>query len=83
MRNWNFKHIGFGCAAVVALVAARLGVSLGRLIYSVRTGINVMTDDVLPTWQSLIFGDVFFYIGVIALLGCILCPILARKQTAS
>ena len=80
MKKLNFKAIGISCAAVVALVIARLGVSLGRLIYSLHTGENVVGGDVLPTWQELLFGDGFFYLGVAALLGCIVCAILERKK---
>ena len=80
MDKLNFKAIGISCAAVVVLVIARLGVSLGRLIYSIQTGVNVVGGDVLPTWWELVFEDGFFYVGVLALLGCILCAILERKK---
>lgn len=80
MKNWNFKAIGLGCSAVLVLVIARLGVSLGRLIYSIQTGENVVGGDVLPTWQTLVFGDGFFYVGILALVGCVSCVILSRKR---
>lgn len=80
MRNWNFKAIGIGCGGVLVLVIARLCVSLGRLIYSVQTGINVVGGDVLPSWQELLFGDGFFYVGLLALAACIVCAVLDRKM---
>ncbi len=80
MKQWNFRAIGIGCGAVFGVTVARLGVSLGRLLYSLYTGDNVVGGEIMPTWQELIFGDVFFYIGLLALAGCIGCAI-ARKKT--
>ena len=79
MKNWNFKAIAIGSAGVLVLVIARLCVSLGRLIYSVQTGVNVVGGDVLPSWQELLFGDGFFYVGLLALVVCIVCAVLDRK----
>ena len=80
MKNWNFKAIGIGCGGVLVLVIARLCVSLGRLIYSVQTGVNVIGDGELPSWQELLFGDGFFYVGLLALMMCIVCAVLDRKK---
>ncbi len=80
MKQWNFKAIGIGCGGVFALTVARLGVSLGRLLYTLRSGSNAVGMEELPTWQQLVFGDGFFYIGILALVGCIGCMILDRKK---
>ncbi len=79
MRNWNFKAICLGCGFVLVLVIARLAVSLGRLWYTLYTGIDVIGGEYLPTWQELVFGDGFFYVGILALLGCVISAILAKK----
>ena len=80
MKNWNFKAIGIGCGAVAVLVIARLSVSLGRLFYSLQTVVNVFGGDVLPSWQAVLLEDGFFYIGLLALAGCVLSAIMCRRN---
>ena len=65
---------------VLALVIARLAVSLGRLLYTLYTGIDAIGGDHLPTWQELVFGDGFFYVGILALIGCVISAVLAVKN---
>ena len=64
---------------VLAVVIARLGVSFGRLIYSLHTGYNAFGDDRLPAWHELLLQDGFFYVGILALIGCIVFGVLRRK----
>lgn len=78
MKN-TCKRIFFVCTGLVVLVIARLGVSMGRLIYSLHTGQSLTGGDEVPTWQELIFGDPFFYIGAAALIAAIVCLILLRR----
>ncbi len=79
MKQWNFKVIGIACGAVFWLTVARLSVSLGRLLYSLYTGDNVVGGEIMPTWQELVFEDAFFYIGLLALAGWIGCAIVTKK----
>ncbi len=78
MKNF-FKRIFFACSALVVLVMARLGVSMGRLIYTWVTGQNLTGGEETPAWQAVIFGDPFFYIGVAALVAAVVCLILWRR----
>lgn len=67
-------------AGVLVVVIARLCVSLGRLIYSVQTGDNVIGGDRLPAWYELLLQDGFFYVGILALIVCIVSAVQRRKN---
>lgn len=80
MKKWDFR-ISFGVSAgVLVVVIARLCVSLGRLIYSVQTGDNVIGGDRLPAWHELLLQDGFFYVGILALIICIVSAVQRRKN---
>ena len=80
MKQLNFKAIALGCGIVFALVVARMGVSVGRMIYSIQTGINVITEGELPTWSDLLLTDSFLYVGLAALAVGILALILDKNR---
>lgn len=65
---------------VIVLVFARCCVSLGRLIYSVQTGVNILGGDDIPTWHALLSGDPFVYLGFIALGMCIFSAVRLHKK---
>lgn len=80
--NLKKKHCARGfflCLGVTALVVARLSVSVGRMIWAMKTGQSITGGGELPTWASLFFGDPFFYIGIAALLGTVMFRIFWKK----
>jgi hypothetical protein len=68
-----------GALLTVGIVAARICVAMGRLIYAWYTGMDITNGAPLPTWQEEIFGDGFFYVGLAALIVCILTRIRLKK----
>ena len=73
------KRCFFGCAGLVALVMARMSVSIGRLVYADQTGQAIAGGEENPAWQTVVFGDPFFYIGAAALLAAMVSLIAWRK----
>lgn len=80
MKKWNFRLSFAVSVAVLVLVIARLCVSIGRLVYSLYTGVNVVGGDVLPAWYELLIYDGFFYVGLLALAVCIVSAVKLRKK---
>ena len=79
MKQQQLRFVCRGSLAVVGIVAARICVAMGRLIFAWYTGMDITNGAPLPTWQEEIFGDGFFYVGLLAMLGCIASAILAKK----
>lgn len=65
---------------VMVLVFARCCVSMGRLIYSVQTGENILGGDEIPTWYALLGGDPFVYLGLGALGVCIFSAVRLHRK---
>ena len=75
----RLQYICRGSLAVVGIVVARLCVAMGRLIFAWYTGMDITNGAPLPTWQEEIFGDRFFYVGVVALVVYIIARIKWKK----
>lgn len=75
----RLQYICRGSLAVVGIVVARLCVAMGRLIFAWYTGMDITNGAPLPTWQEEIFGDGFFYVGVVALAVYIIARIKWKK----
>jgi hypothetical protein len=80
MKQWNFKAIALGCFFLFTLAVARMGVTIGRMVYSIQTGVNVVSEGELPSWQELLLSDGFLYVGAAALLAGILAMLLDKKH---
>ena len=79
MKKQQLRLICRGSLAVVGIVAARICVAMGRLIFAWYTGMDITNGAPLPTWQEEIFGDGFFYVGLVALVAYILARIRLKK----
>jgi len=67
-----------GLAAILCL--ARIGVSIGRLLYSIHTGNPLAGEDALPQWYELLLEDPFFYIGIASLVFAVVSAVMSRKH---
>lgn len=79
MKKQQLQFAFRGSLAVVGIVAARICVAMGRLVYAWYTGMDITNGAPLPTWQEEVFGDGFFYVGLAALVVCILSHIRLKK----
>ncbi len=70
----------FGSICVMLLIFARCCVSLGRLLYTVNTGVNVLGTEEIPTWYALLGSDPFVYLGLAALIVCIVSAVCLHRM---
>lgn len=80
MKKWDYRISFAVSAGVLVVVIARLCVSVGRLIYTLHTGDNVLGGETVPQWYELLLQDGFFYVGILALIVCIVSAVRRKKQ---